>query len=260
MGDVGTSPDPNNRQLTKTLQAVDHKSQISSNGAYELPFGTDHFLMGGSPGWVQNIVSKWQLGGIMNFNSGAPLSITSLNGLTGITTITNTAARPNVVGAIPSNLGQITKTSKGVFYFNGYSQIPDPGFAQVSPTCAATTTACNGLSAAYTNKAITDPNGNIILVNPQPGQVGTLAQSTVRGPSRFDLDMNMVKRFKITESKQFEFRIDVVNILNHPNFAGPSTAMNTAGTFGQITSLASGLNTGGNGGQRSLLINTRLNF
>ena len=31
-------------------------------------------------------------------------------------------------------------------------------------------------------------------------------------------------------------------------------------SFGQITSLASGLNTGGNGGMRSFIINSRLNF
>src|SRR5262245_57038866 len=31
LGDVGTSPDPNDRHLTKTLQAVDHKHQFSSN-------------------------------------------------------------------------------------------------------------------------------------------------------------------------------------------------------------------------------------
>jgi hypothetical protein len=114
--------------------------------------------------------------------------------------------------------------------------------------------------AGYTNKAITDPSGNIILVNPLPGQVGNLGLSTLRGPSRFDLDMNMVKRFKITETSQFELRIDAVNILNHPNFGAPSTAMNTSGTFGRITALASGLNTGGNGGMRSFVINTRVNF
>src|SRR5262249_3948217 len=73
MGDVGTSPDPLNRHLTKTLQAVDHMHQISSNGTYELPFGTNHFLLGKSPGWMQNVVSKWQLGGILNFYTGGPL-------------------------------------------------------------------------------------------------------------------------------------------------------------------------------------------
>ncbi len=74
---AGNFVDPNQRSDWKTLQAVDHKHQISSNGTYELPFGTDHFLMGKAPGWAQNIISKWQLGGVMNFYTGEPLSLTS---------------------------------------------------------------------------------------------------------------------------------------------------------------------------------------
>jgi len=242
-------------QHVKALQAVDHVHQISSNGTYEIPLGTGHRLLGNAPGWMQNVFNGWQIGGIMNFLTGAPLSLTS-----GITTITNTGATPNVVGAIPKDMGKLTYVSNGVNFFPGYTQTTDPGLAQISPACAASTTACNGLSIGYNNKAIVDPNGNVILVNPQPGQVGTLGQTTLRGPSRFDLDMNMVKRFRIAERKQFEVRVDAINILNHPNFGAPSTAINGNGTFGRITTLASGLNTGGNGGMRSFVFNTRLNF
>jgi hypothetical protein len=71
--------------------------------------------------------------------------------------------------------------------------------------------------------------------------------------------MNLVKRFRISEGKTFEFRIDAVNIFNHPNFGVPQMNIDSTG-FGQITSLASGLNTGGNGGMRSFIINSRLNF
>jgi hypothetical protein len=265
-GGSSTATDPNNRAGQNTLQLVDHAHQISSNGSYELPFGTNHFLLGGAPGWLQNIVGQWQLGGIMNFATGAPLSIatgTTGAGATGTNTITNVPATPNVVGAIPSDMGKITKLDNSVNYFSGYTQITDPSLAQISAACAASTSAtafCNGLGVGYTNKAIVDPKGNLILVNPQPGQAGTLGQSTLRGPSRFDLDMNLIKRFKITETKQFEFRLDVVNILNHPNFAAPSLNMNQAGTFGRITSLASGTNIGGNGGMRSFVMNTRINF
>jgi hypothetical protein len=132
---------------------------------------------------------RWQFGGITEL----PARITS-----GITTITNSGATPNVVGAIPKDMGKLTYVSNGVNYFPGFTQPSDPGLAQISPTCAASTAACNGLSIGYNNRAIADPNGNNILVNPQPGQVGTLGQNTLRGPSRFDLDMNLVKRFRIT--------------------------------------------------------------
>jgi len=101
------------------------------------------------------------------------------------------------VGPIPGNIDSISKLPNGVFYFNGYTQVNDPGFAAVSPVCAASSSACNGLAASYSNKAIVAPNGETILVNPQPGERGTLGFSTVRGPSFFDLDLNLVKRFQL---------------------------------------------------------------
>ena len=161
--------------------------------------------------------------------------------------------------------GKIVETSTGVNYFDGYTQVADPSFSQVSPTvrpgAATTTTTCNGLLYRLQQQGSRRiRSGNIILVNPQPGQVGNLGQSTLRGPGRFDLDMNVVKRVKIDETKSLELRLDVVNVMNHPNFGNPSTALNSNGTFGRITALASGTNIGGNGGMRSFVINTRFNF
>ena len=254
---AGSAIDPNNRN-TKTLQAQDRANQISSNGTYELPFGTNHYIAGNAPGWVQNIVGKIQVSGIMNYITCSPINITS-----GITTITNVGAQPNLVGTVPKSFGKVVESATGVNFFSGLTQVADPSLAAVSPTCAGTgvaTTACNSMATAYTNLAIGDASGNLIWVNPQPGQTGSYGQNGLRGPGRFDLDMNIVKRVKIAENKQLELRLDVVNVLNHPNFSNPSTSINGSGTFGRITSLASGSNIGGNGGMRSFVINTRFNF
>jgi hypothetical protein len=246
---AGGFVDPKNRADSKTLQAVDHKSQISSNGTFELPFGTGHAIAANAPGWAQNIVGKWQLGGIMNFYTGAPLTFS-----TTVNPISNIGGRPVIVGALPQ--GKITpaRTGVGLNFFDGYTVVTDPGLAQVSPTCAASTTACNTLAAGYNLTAIKDPSGNLIMVNPQPGQTGNLA--VVRGPSAFNFDMNLVKRIQITETKQFELRIDAVNILNHPNFADPTASIDST-SFGRITALTTQLV--GNG-MRSFIINTRINF
>src|SRR5207253_3800965 len=48
------------------------------------------------------------------------------------------------------------------------------------------------------------------------------------------LDMNLIKRVKITETKEFEFRLDALSVLNHPNFGNPNLNINAA-TFGRIT-------------------------
>jgi hypothetical protein len=205
---------------------------------------------------LQQVVAKWQLGGIMNFNTGAPLSLTTGTAIqsttSGVQTLSNVSAQPNIVGSLPKDLGQITKLPGSVVYFNGYTQATDPGFASVSPTCAASTAACNGLVSGYNNKAIVDPNGNTVLVNPQPGQLGTLGYGSLKGPRSLSFDMNMVKRFNITETKSFEFRVDAINILNHPNFSNPTTNINGVGTFGRITTT--------NGSSRRFVLNTRINF
>jgi hypothetical protein len=235
-----TYRDPTQRSIEKQLLSFDRAHQLTSNGTYELPFGLGHRLLGNAPNWIQQVVNKWQLGAIMNFNTGAPLTLTA----TGTQTISNVSVQPNVVGTLPSDLGKVTKVSNGVVYFDGYSQITDPGIAAV--------TTLNGLNTAYTNKAIAAPNGQAVLVNPQPGQVGSLGLTTLKGPRSLGLDMNMIKRFKLhSETTNFEFRIDAINILNHPNFGTPVTNINALNTFGRITTAT---------GSRRFVINTRVNF
>jgi len=236
-----TYRDPTRRSIEKALLGFDRAHQIISNGTYELPFGLGHHLLGNAPNWVQQVVNKWQLGGIMNFNTGAPLTITA----TGTQTISNVAAQPNVVGALSKDLGKVTKVSNGVVYFDGFTQITDPGVGGV--------TTLNGLNTAYSNKALVDPSGKLVLVNPQPGEIGTLGLATLKGPKSLSFDMNLIKRFKLHgETTNFEFRLDAINVLNHPNFGTPVVNINAANnTFGRITTAT---------GSRRFVVNTRINF
>jgi hypothetical protein len=257
---AGNFVDPAQRSDWKTLQTVDHKGQLSSSGTYVLPFGMGHSLLGNAPGWAQRIVSDWQVGGIGNYVTGGPVSFTTAYTTGNLNTFSsNEASRPVLVGKQPS--GSLTKTPAGVTYFNGYTTIPDPTFAQISPSCVATT-ACNGLVAGLSNRALVDPNGNVIMVNPGPGTKGTVQQNSYRGLGALYFDMNMVKRIRVDENKNVELRVDVVNVLNHPNFSDPTsnTSSIESTSFGQITTLRSGVNTGGNGGMRSFILNTRFNF
>jgi hypothetical protein len=242
--DLGTNyRDPSNRSIEKTNLGFDRTHQITSHGIYELPFGSGSLLLANAPTWVQNIVGKWQLGGIMNYNTGAPLDITSgIQSITFYPAGTGAGAQPNIVGSLPENMGRVTKGPNGVVYFDGFKQVEDPGIASIS----------NLLHTAYTNKAIVDPNGNYVLVNPEPGQVGTLGYSTVKGPASLKLDMNLIKRFAFSETKEFQIRVDAINVLNHPNFGNPNTNINeTNSNFGQITTA---------GGARSFVLTARINF
>jgi hypothetical protein len=141
--------------------------------------------------------------------------------------------------------GKITKLTNGSLptYFAGLVQKADPAVSGV--------TAVNTLSTAFTNRAIFDANGNLLLGNPDPGKVGNTGLGIFRGPKRFELDANLVKRVRMDEKRTLEFRADVVNILNHPIFNNPDTNINSA-TFGLISSVA--------GDGRRFTLGARLNF
>ena len=63
--------------------------------------------------------------------------------------------------------------------------------------------------------------------------------------------MNLIKRVRVTETKEFEFRVDAVNVLNHANFSNPALNIN-ATTFGRITSTS--------WSPLRFTVNARLNF
>jgi hypothetical protein len=108
----------------------------------------------------------------------------------------------------------------------------------------------NTTNLSNSELAITDASGNLLLVNPAPGQLSNLSKGYLRGPSSIGLDMNLSKRIRISETKNVEFRMDAINILNHPNWGGPNTSINST-SFGRITSAT---------GSRSFTGNLRLNF
>ncbi len=87
------------------------------------------------------------------------------------------------------------------YYFPGLT----PGASGSDPGRASVTTT-NTLANAYNRRAIFDAQGNAVLINPTPGEVGTLGIRTIEGPSRFELDMNLLKRVRIDERRQFELK------------------------------------------------------
>jgi hypothetical protein len=52
----------------------------------------------------------------------------------------------------------------------------------------------------------------------------------------WNFDANLSKSFKIDESKSVQFRVDAINVLNHPGLNNPNLNINSAtSTFGEIT-------------------------
>jgi len=103
----------------------------------------------------------------------------------------------------------------------------------VDPYVAQITT-LGGVQQRSTMLAVTDSSGKLLLMNAQPGQLGTLRTNFLRGPGLFQVDLNLLKRFKFKERYEFYLRADAVNMTNRANFSNPDGNINST-TFGRIT-------------------------
>src|SRR5678815_3027247 len=65
---------------------------------------------------------------------------------------------------------------------------------------------------------------------------GTLGRNSLRGPGAWQLDVGLHRRFNLTERMNLEFRYEVFNVLNHPNFYIPTfRSFSLNATTGAIT-------------------------
>ena len=79
--------------------------------------------------------------------------------------------------------------------------------------------------------------GTGILTPPAQGTFGTAGRNIFTGPHFRDWDLSVVKSWTLTERIKMQFRGELFNILNHPNFANPWGA---SGTYGLVDPSAPG--------------------
>jgi hypothetical protein len=231
-----------NLRTDKRRLEFDNTHVFRSSGLYELPFGPSRKLLNSSNGVISRLVEQWQVGIILSYISGEPLSLTtertSLNQFTDNT--------PTLVGNLSKKIGKVKVGPNGVTYLDGLKQVTDP---------LVNTLPDEDFRNLSTLKALTDASGNLILINSLPGTLGTLAPRYLEGPSLYRLDINMVKRFRISESKNLELRADFINAFNSPQWSNPAAAnldINST-NFGNITSTRNDTN-------RVIVIGGRFNF
>ncbi len=71
---------------------------------------------------------------------------------------------------------------------------------------------------------------------PALGTFGNCGIGIADAPGYSNIDAALSKRFNIGGARNLEFRVEAFNLLNHPNFGPPGRDINTANTFGIITS------------------------
>ena len=206
--------------------------QFLANAIYQLPIGKGRKFLTKTNSVINHLIGGWQISSIVKYTSGDPLSIFSglpnstsgrgtinRDGLSGSNTV-------DVAGGLDRNqLSQllgIRTTTNGVYYI-------DPNLAPGSTSDAT----------------------KVIFLNPKAGTVGALGLSSIKSPNYFNTDLSLLKRTRLTEKINFEFRAEFFNLFNNVNFDNPETDINET-NFGKITNIV--------GKPRLMQFALRLNF
>ncbi len=189
------------------------RHMFKANWLYELPFGKGKKFGSGGEGFLRKLLSGWQFGGIVNWRSGRPISITSNRG---------TFHRQAISDDNTVNLSQPTTASE---LRNLFKRQDIAGGVFFLDPCLS----------VRTGATCTDSNATQGLFQlPNAGELGELTQTPIYGPRRFVVDLNLSKRTEITETMNMEFRWEVFNAFNNVNFGLPATDIFST-SFGQTT-------------------------
>jgi hypothetical protein len=198
-----------------TLQQFMPRQQFNANWLYELPFGPGKpIALRGS--LTRALLGGWRTGGLLSWRSGRPFSILSGLGAfhTRFVSQENTVdlARPLSNDELSEQAGR-RDIGGGVFWIDPCTS------AVLGGDCSS------GASPG-------------LFRLPAAGRLGELPQTPFTGPGRFLFDFNLVKRHRIEERFDIEFRWEVFNLFNNPNFALPESNIFSS-NFGQISQTVS---------------------
>jgi hypothetical protein len=161
-------------------------------------------------GLADTLIGGWDIGALITWQTGAPFTIFS----TRATTAETTAAWINYSG--PTHIGSLHRRGDGVFLFTPEEM------------------------AAFTAAS----------VFPAAGEIGSSGRNLFRNPRFFNLDMSLVKKFRIHEGHAITFRAEAYNVFNHPNFQLSATNTATSNvnpnnptTFGKFSTTVAGQGT-----------------
>jgi hypothetical protein len=220
LGNTGPYTNPVDRQGDYSLQVGDIRHDFRTNGSFDLPVGPNQLLFGNASGVVARIIEGWEASWILNLSSGAPASISAQNML-------YAAGVPDIVEPFDRAAGKVQweeGARAGNYFGNAFTKVRDPQCGTIAAD----------IRSLCTLNAIQDSSGRIVLQNPLPGTRGTLGQTVIEQPGTWSLDAAVSKGFRISETKRVRFRMDALNIFNHPQPANPNLNINGDVPFGNI--------------------------
>lgn len=211
-----TPTDVRNFALDRSVSDFDNTHVLVINSRYELPFGKGRRFFSNVPGALNQLLGDWSLTGIYTYQSGEPYTINS-GAATANFTIAGKQTRADLRGPLPQSQLQSVPGITGPVVFD--------------------------VTDRDSNNCRQVVGTNSFFCIPEPGGFG-MGRNALRGPGFWNFDFGILKRFNITERVNIQFRAEMFNAFNHPNFENPRNATEgsptvTSSLFGQTCCVTS---------------------
>jgi hypothetical protein len=119
-------------------------------------------------------------------------------------------------------------------HFNGALQGGKPAI----PDCAATPNAAFAIPCTFSDVPVSNnslsPNFKVYPVIAGSCRPGNLGRDAITGPGFLNTDFSVTKNTKLTERFNLQFRTEMFDIFNHPNFGNPALVATNSSAFGII--------------------------
>jgi hypothetical protein len=119
-----------------------------------------------------------------------------------------------------------------------------------------------GVSFYPANKSVNRWTNPAAFSQPAPYTFGNAGRNILTGPGLADWDFSLIRNFKLRESKTLQFRAEMFNIFNRPNFTLPNADASSAsfGVIGNTVQPIAGQASGGPGDPREIQFALRLTW
>jgi len=171
-----------------------------------------HSKFGIANHFVKSVVNGWEVATLTHILSGSPFTVTA--GVdNSFTDVGND--RPNIIPGVPIYTHAQLHSGAGATNRNYINPLAFCSQATTANPCAAYAVA--------------------------PGTYGNAGRNAFRGRPNYQFDGQISRMFPIRERLTSTLRLECFNLLNHPDFGNPTTALSSS-SFGQVSTLATGNN------------------
>jgi hypothetical protein len=203
----GVIQDPRNLSLSRARSDFDRGHVVQAVISYPLPMGRNKRFFASAGSVLNQFIGSWILASTSIFQTGSPMTVEDSS--------VNTAIGESVYPNRIANAAETTGVGRRGIDYPWF----DPGDYQPVPGCASRT------------KCTPDIYGFL------PFADGNGGRNNLDAPGMQNINLSLQKNWALAEKKTIQFRWEVFNIFNHPNFVLMNRNFNESAA-GYLTSVA----------------------